>query len=289
MKIIIDLFKKRVDKINPKKTDETPDYLNSFEIINQMSDILNQKNLLIDNEKLTLRNILKKPLILGCSSIKDNKFYFKTSLSKEEATKYFPLESLRLLKLSRENSFEYFNVPCIEDSEIVDLFKIYSKDRHFKHGYLYTTHIELDERKFIEYFKNNIDERKELVSRLNSFIKKSKMHLDDHKIQIMLGKHNSTLQAIHSILKEVRETNFSLDTENINGINEIMFDFINIVLERIKEIEIAINETKMKEKEDEDLKIKLLQEKVELKNITQQRKIEEALSFERKFQKKHLL
>jgi hypothetical protein len=288
MKKFFHSFKEHLNKVNYKEPEK---YVIAFNDIKKMSTILNESNVL---KHIKYIDFPDENRGIGCTSVKHNKIYFKTiNLLGKEIEEVFPIKSLMFLENKKERMYNFTRIPVVEDSVIIHMFdnlkKIESKFGTLYNAFPNVLSWKADLQEMTDYYHNNLDETKELFYKLNYFIIKVETYSSDQFIQELLVKHHSTIERINSVLEEVKDTNFTLNEENKNGINKIMNNLMDIISIRLIELEKQDKEIMLLAEEEEKIKMKLLREQEEKNHLFQQKKIEEVLAFERNFQEKHLL
>ena len=285
------LMRKFNSLITYNKT-ELQEYAKGIKNLEKIVNISKGSLLLADPVKRNFNeSFLDKERYFGFGAIEDNKFYIKSrELSDEKMNEIFPLKSLRLIKEDSEVYYSFKQRLPIKDAEVLDVFKLLipnirvrESNSHIHRSSIFEKEIptkvwEVDKVELTDFIESNMDKSVHFIRSLETLLQTIGKNSNDEGLQVILAKHNPTLERIYNILEEIKETNFTLNSENVNGIWEILKKFNTACLDRVKAIELKEIEKQEKEKT-------LLLEAQESK----QKRIEKVLDFERELQTKYLI
>jgi hypothetical protein len=271
------------------KKSELPEYAQGIINLEKIVNILEDDYLLVDpikkqfNEKF--RNIEQN---FGIGAIEDNKFKIKSTFTTETRIKeFFPLKSIRLVNTKKELYFRFKDELPTINGDSCDLFEMFDYTIRL-HPFRSTINTkfsnevvsrtwEMDAQELFDYLDENMEQSFKFTRKFKELLETFYKHSEDEQLQLIFSQHNQTLGRIFGILEEIKETSFTLNSENINGVLDIMNKLHSVCSDRFKAIE-------LKEKEIQENEKSLLLELQESKQM----KFEKILDLERELQTKYL-
>jgi hypothetical protein len=285
MKKLMSIF----NGFNTNKKKELPEYAQGIVNMEKIVNILKDDRLLVDpikkqfNEKFC--NIEHN---FGIGAIEDSKFQIKSTFtSKTQFKEFFPLKSVRLVNTKKEPYFKFRDELPTINGIYFDLFEMFdytirldpfsSPHRAIFENEVLSRTWEMDAQELFDYLDANMEQSIKFTIKFKELLETVYNHSEDEQLQLIFSQHNQTLGRIYEILEEIKETNFTLNSENINGILDIMNKLYSVCSDRFEAI-------KLKEKEIQENEKNLLLELQESKQM----KFEKILDLERELQTKYL-